>query len=95
MTHPSIIEMRGVNKWFGSLQVLKDIDLQVAPGQERRGPRREHAVLADEVGELDRVERASAAVGPRGRPLRDEVKAAIRTALMRPQRETKARLVRP
>ena len=33
MTKPSIIELRGVNKWFGSMQVLKDIDLRVETGQ--------------------------------------------------------------
>jgi len=31
--NPSIIELRGVNKWFGSLQVLKDIDLEVETGK--------------------------------------------------------------
>ena len=33
MKNPSIIELRGVNKWFGSLQVLKDIDLEVETGK--------------------------------------------------------------
>ena len=33
MSNPSIIELRGVNKWFGSTQVLKDIDLRVETGQ--------------------------------------------------------------
>jgi polar amino acid transport system ATP-binding protein len=28
---PGVIEFRGVNKWFGALHVLKDIDLSVAP----------------------------------------------------------------
>ena len=29
--HPSVIEFRGVNKWFGPLHVLKDITLSVEP----------------------------------------------------------------
>jgi len=29
----NIIELRGVNKWFGNLQVLKDIDLSVTQGE--------------------------------------------------------------
>ena len=28
-----MIQFKGVNKWFGKLQVLKDIDLQVAAGE--------------------------------------------------------------
>jgi polar amino acid transport system ATP-binding protein len=28
-----MIEMRGINKWFGSFHVLKDINLEVAPGE--------------------------------------------------------------
>ena len=28
-----IIEMRGVNKWFGQFHVLKDIDLSVGKGE--------------------------------------------------------------
>lgn len=31
---PPIIEMRGVNKWFGELHVLRDIDLTVAQGEK-------------------------------------------------------------
>ncbi len=30
---PFAVEMRGVNKWFGTFHVLKDIDLQVARGE--------------------------------------------------------------
>ncbi len=33
MSTSNIIELRGVNKWFGALQVLKDIDLTVQTGQ--------------------------------------------------------------
>jgi general L-amino acid transport system ATP-binding protein len=33
MSTNCIIELRGVNKWFGVLQVLKDIDLTVETGQ--------------------------------------------------------------
>jgi len=33
MTNTSAIELRGVNKWFGDLHVLKDIDLVVAHGE--------------------------------------------------------------
>jgi ABC-type polar amino acid transport system ATPase subunit len=29
----AVIEFRGVNKWFGKLQVLRDISTQVAPGE--------------------------------------------------------------
>ena len=32
-TEPPILAMRGVQKWFGSLHVLQDIDLEVAPGE--------------------------------------------------------------
>ncbi|HSE95134.1 MAG TPA: amino acid ABC transporter ATP-binding protein [Methylomirabilota bacterium] len=28
-----VIELRGVNKWFGKLHVLRDVDLTVAPGE--------------------------------------------------------------
>jgi ABC-type polar amino acid transport system ATPase subunit len=31
--NPSIIQLRGVNKWFGDVQVLKDIDLDVRQGE--------------------------------------------------------------
>ena len=27
------IEFKGVNKWFGQLHVLRDVDLSVAPGE--------------------------------------------------------------
>jgi general L-amino acid transport system ATP-binding protein len=30
---PSIIELKGVNKWFGDVHVLRDIDLDVAKGE--------------------------------------------------------------
>jgi general L-amino acid transport system ATP-binding protein len=33
MSTNNIIELHGVNKWFGALQVLKDIDLTVKTGQ--------------------------------------------------------------
>ena len=33
MNDTSIIELRGVNKWFGELHVLRDIDLAVARGE--------------------------------------------------------------
>ena len=33
MTGTPIILMEGVQKWFGSFQVLTDIDLAVAPGE--------------------------------------------------------------
>ncbi len=32
-TRSPIIEMKGVNKWFGDFHVLKNIDLSVAPGE--------------------------------------------------------------
>ncbi len=32
-TEETVIEMRGVNKWFGDFHVLKDIDLTVAKGE--------------------------------------------------------------
>ena len=31
--NPNIIELRGVNKWFGDLHVLRDIDLSVRQGE--------------------------------------------------------------
>jgi len=31
--NPPIIQLRGVNKWFGDVQVLKDIDLDVRQGE--------------------------------------------------------------
>ena len=31
--NPSIIELRGVSKWFGEVQVLKEIDLEVHQGE--------------------------------------------------------------
>jgi general L-amino acid transport system ATP-binding protein len=34
MANASMIEMRGVGKWFGRFQVLKDIDLAVAHGEK-------------------------------------------------------------
>jgi general L-amino acid transport system ATP-binding protein len=34
MANASMIEMRGVGKWFGRFQVLKDIDLAVAQGEK-------------------------------------------------------------
>ena len=34
MAGKPMIEMRGVGKWFGAFQVLKDIDLQVAQGEK-------------------------------------------------------------
>jgi len=34
MADASMIEMRGVGKWFGRFQVLKDIDLAVAQGEK-------------------------------------------------------------
>jgi general L-amino acid transport system ATP-binding protein len=34
MGNASMIEMRGVGKWFGRFQVLKDIDLAVAQGEK-------------------------------------------------------------
>ena len=34
MANASMIEMRGVGKWFGRFQVLKDIDLAVARGEK-------------------------------------------------------------
>ena len=33
MTDASIIEMKAVNKWYGTFQVLTDIDLSVRPGE--------------------------------------------------------------
>ncbi|MCA3703884.1 MAG: amino acid ABC transporter ATP-binding protein, partial [Methylobacterium sp.] len=30
---PTMITLRGVNKWFGAFHVLKDIDLEVRLGQ--------------------------------------------------------------
>jgi len=33
MSPAPIIRFRGVSKWFGSLHVLKDVDLDVAPGE--------------------------------------------------------------
>ena len=32
-TNAPITRMRGVNKWYGSYHALRDIDLQVAPGE--------------------------------------------------------------
>src|SRR5574339_494983 len=34
MAGKPMIEMRGVGKWFGAFQVLKDIDLDVAQGEK-------------------------------------------------------------
>jgi len=34
MADRPMIEMRGVGKWFGRFQVLKDVDLAVAPGEK-------------------------------------------------------------
>ncbi len=34
MADKPMIEMRGVGKWFGRFQVLKDVDLNVAPGEK-------------------------------------------------------------
>ena len=31
--NPAIIQLRGVCKWFGEVQVLKDIDLEVRQGE--------------------------------------------------------------
>src|SRR5213080_2007002 len=31
--HPDVVVLRGVNKWYGDLQALKDVDLTVGRGE--------------------------------------------------------------
>ena len=33
MSTPPIIQMRGVSKWFGTLQVLREVDLDIQAGE--------------------------------------------------------------
>ena len=52
MTGPNgepLVRLSGVNKWFGALHVLQDVDLEIAP---RRGRGRDRPVRVREVDAL-------------------------------------------
>jgi glutamate transport system ATP-binding protein len=75
----ALVELNGVNKWFGDLHVLKDIDLQVARGEVVVviGPSGSgKSTLCRTINRLETIDRGSISLD--GTPLPEEGKALAR-----------------
>src|SRR3954466_9123760 len=79
--HPDVVVLRGVNKWYGDLQALKDVDLTVGRGEVVVviGPSGSgKSTLCRTINRLETIDSGTITID--GRPLPEEGKdlAALR-----------------
>ena len=82
---PPMIRMAGVNKYFGSLQVLKDIDLEVDRGQVVvvLGPSGSgKSTLCRTINRLEPIDEGSIEVDGQPLPVEGRELARLRAALL-------------
>src|SRR4051812_12655895 len=74
--HPDVVVLRGVNKWYGDLQALKDVDLTVGRGEVVVviGPSGSgKSTLCRTINRLETIDSGTITID--GRPLPDKGKA--------------------